>query len=76
MWESAYINIYLTKNTPGVKKEQPRTRTGLAGKDVISNGRPRPLGFDRFESFDHDDLTTKHCYFWCLRPMMLMGSKF
>ena len=70
MWESTYINMYLTKNTPGVKKERPRTKTGLAGKDVISNGQPRPPGFDRFESFDHDDLTTTR-YF-----LMLMGSKF
>ena len=22
-----------------------------------------PPGFDRFESFGHDDLTAKHCYF-------------
>ena len=59
---------YLTKNTPDLKKEQPRTKTGLAEKDVKSNGRPMPPGFDRFESFGHDDLTTKHCY------LMLMGS--
>ena len=25
-------------------------------------------GFDRFESFDHDELTEKHCYFRCSRP--------
>ena len=30
--------IYITKNTPGVKKERPRTKTGLAEKDVKSNG--------------------------------------
>ena len=24
--------------------------------------------FDRFESFDHDELTPKHCYFRCSRP--------
>ena len=51
--------IYITKNTPGVKNEQPRTKTGLAEKDVKSNGRPRPPGFDRFESFGHEDLTAK-----------------
>ena len=33
-----------------------------------SNGRPRPPGFYRFESFGHDDLTAKHCYFRCSRP--------
>ena len=32
------LNISLIKNTPGVKKEQPRTKTGLAEKDVKSNG--------------------------------------
>ena len=26
-----------------------------------------PPGFDRFETFDHDELTEKHCYFR-LRP--------
>ena len=25
-------------------------------------------GFDRFESFGHDELTAKHCYFRCSRP--------
>ena len=60
---------YLTKNTPDVKKEQPRIKTGLAEKDVKSKGQPRPpLHFDKFESFDHDDITTKHCYFKCSRP--------
>ena len=33
-----------------------------------SNGRPRPPGFYRFESFGHDDLTAEHCYFRCSRP--------
>ena len=27
-----------------------------------------PPGFDRFESFGHDELTAKHCYFRCSRP--------
>ena len=35
-----------------------------------------PPGFDRLESYDHDELTAKHCYFRCSRPLMLMGSKF
>ena len=47
--------------------EQPRTKTGLAEKDVKSNGQPRLPGFDRFESFGHDGLTAKHCYFRCSR---------
>ena len=46
--------IYLIKNTPGVKKGWPRTKTGLAEKDVKSNEQPMPPGFDRFESFGHD----------------------
>ena len=62
--------IYLIKNTPGVKKEWPRTKTGLAEKDVKSNGRPIPPGFDRFESFIHHELTAKHCYFMCQGPLM------
>ena len=33
-----------------------------------SNGRPMPPAFDRFESFSHDELTAKHCYFRCSRP--------
>ena len=45
-----------------------RVKTGLGDKDVESNGQPMPPGFDRFESFDHDKLTAKHCYFRCLRP--------
>ena len=40
----------VAKSTPGVKKAQPRTKTGFAEKDVKSNWRPMPPGFDRFES--------------------------
>ena len=40
-----------------------------------SNGRPRPPGFYRFESFGHDDLTAKHCYFRCSRPPDVDGIK-
>ena len=47
--------------------EWARTKTGLAGKDMNSNEWPIPPGFDRFESFGHDELRTKHCYFSC-RP--------
>ena len=27
-----------------------------------------PPGFDRLESFGHDELTAKYCYFRCSRP--------
>ena len=27
-----------------------------------------PPGFDRLESFGHDELTAKHCHFRCSRP--------
>ena len=27
-----------------------------------------PPGFDKFESFGHDELHEKHCYFRCSRP--------
>ena len=68
--------MHLIKNTPGVKR-QPRTKTGFARKDVKSKGWPRPPGFDRFECFDHDDLTAKHCYmyFRCSRPPDVDGIK-
>ena len=59
----------------GVKKERPRTKTGLAEKDVKSNGWPMPPGFDRFESFGHDELTAKHCCFRCSRPPDVDGIK-
>ena len=63
-----YCELHLIKNTQGVKKERPRTKTGFAEKDVISKGQPMPPGFDGFESFGHDELTAKHCYFGCSRP--------
>ena len=61
---------------PRYKKGWPRTKTGLAEKDVKSNGRPMPPGFDRFESFCHDELTAKHCYFKCSRPPDVDEIKF
>ena len=66
----------LIRNTPGVKKELPRTKTGLAEKDVKLNEWQRPPGIDRFESFGHDGLTVKHCYFRCSRPPDVAGIKF
>ena len=68
----AYNN--LIKNTPGVKKGG-KTKTGLAEKHVKSNGRPMPPGFDRLESFGHDELTAKRCYFRCSRPPDVHGIK-
>ena len=56
---------------PRCKKGWPQTKTGLAEKDV--NGWPKPPGFDRFESFGHDDLTAKHCCFRCSRPPHVDG---
>ena len=40
-----------------------------------SNGQPVPPGFDRLESFGHDELTAKHCYFRCSRPPDVHGIK-
>ena len=40
-----------------------------------SNRQPRPLDFDRFESFGHDELTAKHCHFRCSRPPDVDGIK-
>ena len=34
---------------------------------MVQNNGP-PWVFDRFESFGHDKLTAKHCYFRCSRP--------
>ena len=51
-------------------------KTGLAEKDVKSNGWPMPPSFDRLESFGHDELTAKHCYFRCSRPPDVDGIKF
>ena len=68
--------LILIKNIPSVKKEQPRTKTDLAEKVMKSNGWPISPGSDRFKSFGHDELTTKHCYLRYSRPPMLMESKF
>ena len=67
--------LNVIKNIPGVKKGQPRTKTGLAEKDVESNGQPMPPDFDTFESFGHNKLTTKHCCFRCSRPPDVDGFK-
>ena len=44
----------------------------LAEKDVKSNGRPMPPGFDKL---GHDELTAKRCYFRCSRPPDVDGIK-
>ena len=51
-------------------------KTGLAEKDVKSSGWPMPPGFDRLESFCHDELTAKHFISGAQGLVMLMGSKF
>ena len=66
----------ITEIAPGVKKERPRTKIGLAEQDVKLNGQPVHLGFDTFESFGHDYLTAKHCDFRCSRPPDVDGIKF
>ena len=41
-----------------------------------SNGWPiNPPGFDRLESFGHDELTAEHGYFRCSRPPDVDGIK-
>ena len=50
-------------------------KTGLAEKDVKSNGQPMPPGSDRFKSFGHDELTANLCYFRCSRPPDVDGIK-
>ena len=65
----------MIKNTPGVKEGWPRAKAALAEKDVKSNGRPMPPGFDRFESFGHDELTAKHYFFRCSRLPNVNGIK-
>ena len=69
-------NIISNQKHPRCKKGWPRTKIGLAEKDVKSNGRSMPPGFDRLESFGHDELTAKHCYFRCSRPPDVDGIKF
>ena len=34
-----------------------------------------PSGFDRIESFNHDEFITKHCYFRYSRPPDVDGNK-
>ena len=64
-----YVCTYISNQKhPRCKKEWPRTKTGLADKDVKSNVWSMPPGFDRFESFGHDELTAENCYFRCSRP--------
>ena len=41
---------------PCLKGSSQELKTGLAEKDVESNGH-WPPSFDRLKSFDHDDLT-------------------
>ena len=72
----------IESNHPRCKKGWPRTKTGLAEKDMKSKRQSMPSGFDRFESFGHDELTAKHLFFQnivisCAQGiLMLIASKF
>ena len=65
-----------TQKHPRCKKGWPRTKIDLAEKDVKSNGLPMPPGFDRFENFDHDNLTANIVIAGAQSLLILMGSKF
>ena len=69
------LQMISNQKYPRCKKGRLRTKTGLAEKDVKLNGRQRPPYFNRFESFSHDELTAKHCYFRCSRPPYVNGIK-
>ena len=50
----------------------------MGSKFLVKMTRPQNIKaswFDRFESFGHDDLTAKHCYFRCSRPPDVDGIK-
>ena len=68
------IDRNLIKNTPGVKRSSQELKKALL-KGVKSNGWPMPPGFDRFQTFGHDELTTKHCDFRSSRPPDVDGIK-
>ena len=70
--------MYLIKKHPrtGVKKEQPRIKTGLAEKDVKSNGWPMPPDFDRFEILVMMNSLQNIVISAAQGLLMLMGSKF
>ena len=55
------------QNHPRCKKGVAKNYTGVAEKDVKSNGQPMPPGFDRLESFGHDELTAKALLFQVLK---------
>ena len=76
-YSSTFSNVFLISNQkhPRCEKGQPRTKTGLAEKDVKSNGRPMSPGFNMLESFGHDELTAKHCYFRSSRLSDVDGIK-
>ena len=70
-----HASCFISCNALTAKKGRPRTKTGLAEKDMKLNGRSMPPGFDRLESFGHDELTAKRCYFRCSRPPDVDGIK-
>ena len=55
-------------------KEQPTTKKVLL-KKWNQNGQTRPSAFDRIKTFDHHDLTAKHCLFGCSRSPDVDGIK-
>ena len=73
--EGSKKKVKSNQKHPRYKKLRPRIITGLVKKDLKSNGRPMPPRFDRFESFGHDEVTAKHCYFRCSRPPDIDGIK-
>ena len=55
-------NYDVAMDTPGVKKKRPNKR--LCWRCEIK-WAAKALAFDRVNSFGHDNLTTKYCYFRC-----------
>ena len=39
------------------------------------NEQSKPSAFHMFNSFDHDDLIAKHCFFECLKSPDINGIK-
>ena len=70
--------MYLIKKHPrtDVKKEWPRIKTGLAEKDVKSNGQPMPPDFDSFEILVMMNSLQNIVISAAQGLLMLMGSKF
>ena len=74
MYVHIYESIYLTKNTPDVKKGSQELKPALQ-KDKKSNGRPWPPDFDSLKVLVM--MTSLHniVISGAYNPLMLMGSK-